>query len=107
MTKNSIFGAFTAVSVVGFGMFAGVSVFCQDALTLPTAIMGFYSFLSTTAIFYLLYASKTDADSAQEYSHREDDTMWRQLHMMEERLDRELTDIRIELGSNTTVSKKR
>lgn len=107
MTKNSIFGMFTAVSVVGFGMFAGVGAFCQDTLTLPTAIMGFYSFLSTTAIFYLLYASKTDADAVQEYSHREDDMMYRQLHTMEERLDRELTDIRIELDSNAIVSKKR
>jgi hypothetical protein len=98
--KTSVFTAYAAIAVVGFGgvallNFAGKST-DNNALV---AFLGFYGFFCTTAIFYVLGKQKATIENLHEYingvndSHcKENDAIYRRIGDVQDEAARDLND---------------
>jgi hypothetical protein len=99
--KTSIFTAYAAIAIVGFGgvallNFAGKS---NDNNAL-IAFLGFYGFFCTTGIFYVLGKQKASIESVVNHINEVNDSHWRNSDEINRRINESFT----ELQRDTTKS---
>lgn len=98
--KVSVFSAYAAIAIVGFGGVALLNFAGKSADTNAlVAFLGFYGFFCTTAIFYVLGKQKATIESIHDFvnnvndSHcRENDTIHRRINDVQDEAARELNE---------------
>lgn len=96
--KTSIFSTYALLSVVGFGgfwWFGGTK--SGESLNASEAFLAFYSFLSTTVVFYVLASQKQSIDSTYDAitsevndRNRDTDAMYRYFDSENEKVVRRI-----------------
>lgn len=98
--KISVFTAYAALVMVGFGGTALLSVFGKrNDTTAVVAFLGFYGFFCTTAIFYVIGKQKATIEALHTHlnevndSHwKENETIYRRINDVQEEAARELNE---------------
>jgi len=96
MSKTGLFGLYGGVSVVGVGCFTAL-IFSGQQIELQTAVLGFYGFLSTTALFYVMFQSQADAEDFKRDIQDQEAAIYRHIDRLQELGEREHENIRREL----------
>ena len=104
MRKNGLFGLYGGVSVIGVGCFAAL-IFSGQQIELQAAVLGFYGFLSTTALFYVMIQSKADAEDFQRDNQDQEAAIYRHIDRLQELDEREHENIRRELIDEMMMNK--
>jgi hypothetical protein len=77
--KISVFTAYAALVMVGFGGTALLSAFGKsNDTTAVVAFLGFYGFLCTTAIFYVIGKQKATIEALHTHMDQVNDAHWKE-----------------------------
>lgn len=77
--KISVFTAYAALVMVGFGGTALLSVFGKsNDTTAVVAFLGFYGFLCTTGIFYVIGKQKATIEALHTHINEVNDAHWKE-----------------------------
>lgn len=99
-SKTSIFTSYAALVMVGFGGTAALSFFGKgNDMSAVVAFLGFYGFLCTTGIFYVLGKQKAAVDALQTYISEVNDSHYKN----SESINRRIEDGLVELERETTT----
>lgn len=92
--KTSVFTAYAALVMVGFGGTALLSVFGKsNDTTAVVAFLGFYGFLCTTGIFYVIGKQKATIEAMHTYINEVNDSHWKENENIYRRIGEDVSRI--------------